>query len=47
MNKLDKTSIEEIKWFINEGQIRPRLLTNLYRISKEELQQIINAHILQ
>ena len=33
---------DEIKWFISVNQVRPRLLCNLYKINREELQQIIN-----
>ena len=32
---------EEIKWFILNDQIRPRLLCNLYKIDRQTLQELI------
>lgn len=46
MEKLDKQSREEIKWFISNSQIRPRLLKNLYGIDNKTLQEIIDAHFV-
>ena len=39
MTEQDKKDLE---WFIKNNQIRPRLLTNIFSITKEQLQEIIN-----
>ena len=39
MTEQDKKDLE---WFINNNQIRPTLLCNLFHISKEQLQEIVN-----
>lgn len=40
-------SIEEIKWFVENNQLRPNLICNLYRITKSDLQELIDAHFVR
>lgn len=41
MTKLTAQDIAEIKYFILNDQIRPRLLCNLYKIDRQTLQELI------
>ena len=42
---INKQDLEEVIWFVKNGQIRPRLLKNLYRLTDKQLQNIIDAYL--
>ena len=44
MNKLTKEDIQEILYINKQGNGRHNLICNLYRLSKCELQNILNNH---
>lgn len=44
MNKLKKEDIQEILYIYIQGNGRHNLICNLYRLSKSELQNILNNY---
>ena len=44
MNKLTKEDIQEILYINKQGNGRHNLICNLYRLSKSELQNILNNY---